>query len=173
MHTTAPEWDVTQWFNTPNPIALADLRGRVVVVLAFQMLCPGCVSRAIPQMLAVRQTFAPDDVAVIGLHTVFEHHDGMGPASLKAFLHEYRVTFPVGIDRADPAGGSMPVTMARYAMGGTPTVLVIDREGLLIEQAFGHLSDLRLGTSVAGALMANGKLGTASIDVEDVMCRAS
>src|SRR5690606_20270412 len=39
----APELQVSRWFNTPAPLSLAALRGRVVVVEAFQMLCPGCV----------------------------------------------------------------------------------------------------------------------------------
>src|SRR3546814_10131498 len=42
---TAPELDVVRWFNSA-PLTLAGLRGRVVVIGAFQMLCPGCVSRS-------------------------------------------------------------------------------------------------------------------------------
>lgn len=148
MNIPAPEWDVVQWFNTAEPIALADLRGRVVVVLAFQMLCPGCVAQAIPQMVEVAKTFASADVAVIGLHTVFEHHAGMGQASLAAFLHEYRVGFPVGIDR--PGGDCpIPATMERYAMRGTPTCLLIDRAGNLAHQQFGHFPDMQLGARIA------------------------
>ena len=44
-----PEWDIAQWFNTDRPLRLADLRGQVVLVHAFQMLCPGCVMHAMPQ----------------------------------------------------------------------------------------------------------------------------
>ena len=29
---TMPEWDVAQWFNTQQPISLADLRGQVVLI---------------------------------------------------------------------------------------------------------------------------------------------
>lgn len=45
-----------------------------------------------------------------GLHTVFEHHEGMQPVSLQAFLHEFRVTHPVGVDAATP-GKRIPATM--------------------------------------------------------------
>ena len=45
----APECDVTQWFNTESALSLSALRGNVIVLHAFQMLCPGCVARAIPQ----------------------------------------------------------------------------------------------------------------------------
>jgi len=40
----APPLQVAQWFNTPAPLSLEALRGKVVVLEAFQMLCPGCVS---------------------------------------------------------------------------------------------------------------------------------
>ena len=40
----APELSVSQWFNTDEDITLLGLRGKVVVIEAFQMLCPGCVT---------------------------------------------------------------------------------------------------------------------------------
>jgi hypothetical protein len=99
-----------------------------------------------------RQTFAEEDVAVIGLHTVFEHHEAQGsPAALSAFLHEYRIGFPVGIDAKDPAAG-LPKTMQAYAMQGTPTTLLFDRGGHLRLKKFGHLDDMRLGAAVASIL---------------------
>ncbi len=52
-----------------------------------------------PQAKRVAETFDDQDVVVIGLHTVFEHHSAQGTRdALAAFLHEYRITFPVGID---------------------------------------------------------------------------
>lgn len=49
-----PEWQVSTWLNTPEPIALESLRGRVVLLHAFQMLCPGCVAHGLPQTERVR-----------------------------------------------------------------------------------------------------------------------
>lgn len=100
----APTLDVMRWFNTPRPRALADLRGRVVVLHAFQMLYPGCVQGGLPQAQRISRLFPAEEVAVIGLHTVFEHHAAMTPVSLEAFIHEYRLTFPIGIDRLRRTG---------------------------------------------------------------------
>ena len=145
--TTAPELEVTRWFNTETSPSLAGLRGEVVVIEAFQMLCPGCVSHGIPQAQRIQQNFG-DDVALLGLHTVFEHHEAMTPVSLEAFLHEYKITFPVGVDAHTP-GESTPVTMGRYRLRGTPSLVVIDRGGRLRVNAFGHVEDLPLGTALA------------------------
>lgn len=140
-------WHTDAWLNTSTPLSLDALRGRVVVVLAFQMLCPGCVSHALPLAARVDRLFPRERVAVIGLHTVFEHHDAMTPVALAAFLHEYRIPFPVGIDRAGNAG-PIPATMRAYSMRGTPTWLVFDRDGRLRSQWFGDVDPLRLGSEI-------------------------
>lgn len=148
----APAWQTTAWLNTKQPLELARLRGKVVVLHAFQMLCPGCVANAIPQAKRVVAMFADAPLAVIGLHTVFEHHAVMGPDALQAFLHEYRVHFPVGIDAPGPEGDPIPRTMRAYAMQGTPTTVLIDARGRLRRQVFGAYDDLRLGADI-GALL--------------------
>lgn len=146
---SAPELDVIEWLNTPEPIHLADLSGKVVVMEAFQMLCPGCAQVGLPQLARVREQFAPGDVAVLGLHTVFEHHEAQGPrAALEAFLHEYRYAFPVGIDRPSEEGRGPPRTMQAYGMQGTPTLVLLDRQGRLRKQVFGHVPDLALGAEI-------------------------
>ncbi|TCK26809.1 redoxin domain-containing protein [Pseudonocardia endophytica] len=142
----APAWRVAQWFNS-DPLTLDDLRGRVVLVEAFQMLCPGCVRYGLPQADHISRVFG-DDLAVIGLHTVFEHHDAMTPTSLAAFLAQYRVRFPVGVDAHEPPDPE-PVTFGTYAMQGTPTTLLIDRDGILRGQQMGAIDDMVLAAAVA------------------------
>lgn len=149
----APEWRTTRWFGTDAPISLARLRGQVVVLHAFQMLCPGCVARGIPQAQRVAEVFAAAPVAVVGLHTVFEHHDVMTPAALEMFLHEYRIRFPVGVDEPGEDGDPIPRTMRAYALRGTPSTVLIDAEGRIRQQMFGAHDDLVLGAQI-GLLLA-------------------
>ena len=152
----APEWIVSQWLNSNIDITLASLRGRVVAVGAFQMLCPGCVSELIPQMRKAHTMFKGSDLSIIGLHTVFEHHAAMEPVSLKAFLHENRITFPVGVDKPSLPDHPIPQTMQLYGMQGTPTMLLIDRKGNLRRMGFGHLDDMQLGAEIMALLGENG-----------------
>jgi peroxiredoxin len=144
----APELQVSQWFNTEAAPTLHGLRGKVVVLHAFQMLCPGCVQHGLPQAKRVHQLFSDADIAVLGLHTVFEHHAAMTPVSLEAFIHEYRLTFPIGVDAAGDASG-VPRTMHAYAMRGTPTLILIDRAGRVRHHGFGQEDDMRVGAHVA------------------------
>ena len=143
----APELAVARWFNTDANPTLVDLRGEVVVIEAFQMLCPGCVSHGLPQAERIQHAFG-DAVTVLGLHTVFEHHEAMTPTSLEAFLHEYRITFPVGVDAHAP-GVALPVTMGRYQLRGTPSLVAVDRAGRIRLNAFGQIGDLTVGATLA------------------------
>jgi peroxiredoxin len=147
----APELAVSQWFNTQLPLTLAALRGRVVLLHAFQMLCPGCVSHGTPQAEKAHRMFRNTDLTVIGLHTVFEHHAAMTPVSLNAFIHEYRLTFPIGVDQPGE-GVPIPVTMQRYQMKGTPTSILIGRDGTIRHHGFGQEDGLALGM-IIGTLL--------------------
>jgi hypothetical protein len=148
----APELQISHWLNADSPITLAGLRGRVVVLHAFQMLCPGCVLHGLPQAAKISETFPDADVAVIGLHTVFEHHAVMGVEALKAFVHEYRIGFPVGVDQAG-VGSDIPLTMQAYSMQGTPSLALIDRQGIVRLHRFGRMDDMHLGALIGQLVM--------------------
>ena len=141
-----------EWLNTDQPLSLDSFRGRVLAVEVFQMLCPGCVSHGLPQAMRLASTFPPDKLAVVGLHSVFEHHAAMTPVALRAFLHEYRIRFPVAVDQ--PGGeGPLPRTMAEWQLEGTPTLVLFDRSGQMRARHFGQVSDLALGAQIMGLLL--------------------
>lgn len=152
----APPWTTLEWFNAGAALQPTDLRGKVVVLHAFQMLCPACVHHSLPQAQRARAHFAPEDVAVVGLHTVFEHHAAMTPVSLRAFLHENRTAYPVGVDApgADP-NDPIPLTMRAYTMRGTPSIVLIDRNGDLRLHSFGAVDDLVIGAAIAALMVEN------------------
>ncbi len=150
--TPYPHWSVSQWFNTTAALRLEDLKGRVVVVSAFQMLCPGCVAHSIPQLKKLHELSRHLPLTVIGLHTVFEHHAAMQPHALEVFIHEYRLTFPIGVDAASQGSEPIPQTMRAWQLRGTPSTLVFGPDGALRLHEFGAIDDLTLGT-VIGQLL--------------------
>lgn len=151
LYELAPTLDVSEWLNTPEPLSLDELKGKVVVLHAFQMLCPGCVTSGVPQASAMHELYTNDDLQVVGLHTVFENHAVMSPDALRVFLKEYRVTFPVAVDKA-PDTGAIPMTMGKYQMRGTPTLVVLDKLGRMRLHHFGQISDMQIGSIVGGLL---------------------
>ena len=144
----APPLQISDWFNTPHPLSLDALRGKVVVLHAFQMLCPGCVQFGTPQAQRVHDYFSRNDVAVIGLHSVFEHHEAMSPAALESFIREHRLTFPIGVDVPNGTNG-IPLTMRSLGLDGTPSLVLIDRTGRIRMKRLGDVPDLELGAAIA------------------------
>lgn len=144
-----PELAVSHWFNTRQPLSLPGLRGKSGWIHALQLLGPGCGSDAIPQLRRVEKIFGHNQ-QIIGLHTVFEHHAVMSPVTLEAFLQEYRITTPVGIDLAG-ASADVPLTMQRYGFRGTPSSVLIGRDGSIIQGTFGVEDDIALGARIAKA----------------------
>jgi len=147
----AEQWHISDWFNTDKPITLESLKGKVVAIHAFQMLCPGCVSHGLPQATKMHQLFKDKGLAVIGLHSVFEHHETMNKTALNAFIHEYKLSFPIGIDAAS-IQGPIPQTMELYNMSGTPSVVLIDKSGFIRLHHFGRLDDMFIGEQIGKLL---------------------
>lgn len=152
QYPLAPDLQVSGWLNSQQPLLLSSLKGKVVVIHAFQMLCPGCVSHGLPQTKMIHERFASLDLQVLGLHSVFEHHSVMNKAALEAFVSEYRIAFPVAIDQPSKTG-PIPLTMNNYRLEGTPSLILIDRNGGLRLKHFGRLDDLMVGKLI-GELLA-------------------
>lgn len=142
-----PELAVARWFNADaaQP-TLADSKGKVIVLGAFQMHCPGSARHLLPQLARLHAQFQGDEVAVVGLHTVFEKQDEQTPAKLEEFLEDNHFHFPVAIDKQK--GGPLPETMDAYELQGTPTLLIFDRQGRLRRHYLGQVDDIRVAAEV-------------------------
>lgn len=62
-YTEAPEIVASNWLNTERPLSLREMRGKVVMLHAFQMLCPGCLVQGTPQ--AAAECFADEPFRAI------------------------------------------------------------------------------------------------------------
>ena len=76
----------------------------------------------------------------------------MTKQALKVFVHEYRLGFPIGIDIAAESG-SIPRTMDKYQLQGTPSLVLIDQSGRIRLKHLGQLSDMQVGNAI-GQLLA-------------------
>ncbi len=146
-----PELIASDWLNAPEPKPLKSLKGRVVVLTAFQTHCPGSLKHGLPQAERVAQGFTGDEVVVIGLNTAFEQPEKQTSDKLADFLTEHGLSFPVAKDTVN--GGDIPKTMAAYEIQGTPTTLIFDRQGRLRRHYLGRVDDIRLAAEVMAFCM--------------------
>lgn len=144
------ELEVSEWLNHEG-LTPEDLRGKVVLIEVFQMLCPGCVNHSIPQAVKIHRKVDDSQLQVIGLHSVFEHHEVMTPQALKVFLDEFGVKFPVAVDKPRE-GQRIPSTMKKYRLEGTPSTILVDRKGRIRQVQFGQMDDFVLGLLIGSLL---------------------
>ncbi len=146
-----PELKASAWINSDEPRPLASLKGRVVVVTAFQMHCPGSLKHGLPQAARMAEGFSDDEVVVMGLNTAFEEPEKQTADQLAVFAGTQGLGFPIAKDEVN--GGEVPETMAAYEIQGTPTTLIFDRQGRLRRHYLGRVDDVRLAAEVMAFCM--------------------
>ena len=104
--------------------SLEDYRGRIVLLNFWGTWCPPC-RREIPELVAVDDSFPPEDLAVIGVAV-----DSGSPEEIRAFLQEFGADYPVWIS----SGGK---ALASFDAAGYPFTLLIDRRGVIRRQYLG------------------------------------
>ncbi|MCA9704747.1 MAG: redoxin domain-containing protein [Myxococcales bacterium] len=147
----APPLSMAHWLNTDGPLDLRGMEGRVVVLCAFRMDCRESLRHGLPQAARIREAFDPRDVEVIGMHPVLDQPQAMGALTLASFLLEYDVRIPVGLDArtGSAANDSVLTTMESYGITGTPSLVIIDRQGCLRAHVLGHPADMLVGATIA------------------------
>ena len=92
----APGWELATWFNS-KPLALEDLRGKVVLVRWFMSPeCPFCSATA-PSLNVLDDRYRERGLVVLG----FYHHKRPEPLeadAVKGYLEHFKFRFPVAVD---------------------------------------------------------------------------
>ena len=116
----APEFrGVTQWINS-DPLTMAKLRGKVVLLHFWTNGCYNCVNNY-PHYKAWQERYADKDVVIVGVHTPETpgEHD---VERIKAQAAKHGLKFPIAVDND---GSNWKAWNNRY----WPTVYVVDRRG--------------------------------------------
>ncbi|WP_435738126.1 NHL domain-containing thioredoxin family protein [Cellulosimicrobium sp. PMB13] len=117
------------WLNTGGKdVALADLRGKVVILDFWTFCCINCL-HVLDELRELEEAHR-DELVIIGVHSPkFEHE--ADPEALAAAVERYEVHHPV-LD--DPE----LVTWSAYTARAWPTLVVIDPEGYVVAQMAGE-----------------------------------
>ncbi|MFD5912401.1 thioredoxin-like domain-containing protein [Streptomyces massasporeus] len=117
------------WLNTGGkPYALADLRGRIVVLDFWTFCCINCL-HVLDELRELEEKHR-DTVVVIGVHSPKFVHEAEHRAVVDA-VERYGVEHPV-LDDPELA------TWKQYAVRAWPTLVVIDPEGYVVAQHAGE-----------------------------------
>lgn len=132
----APAWEVTDWIGSP-PLALAALKGRVVLVRWFMSTdCPYCTATA-PALNHLDRTYRDRGLVVVGLYH-HKHAEPLDVAKVRAWSQDFGFRFPVAVDRDWRtlrkwwlAAGPRPFTSVTFLIDGHGIIRRIHPGGTL------------------------------------------
>ncbi|MTV18349.1 MULTISPECIES: thioredoxin family protein [Bradyrhizobium] len=143
---TAPEFvGISNWFNS-QPLRLADLRGKVVLVDFWTYGCVNCVN-TLPHVTQLYSKYRERGLVVIGVHTPefpFEH----SASNVQAALKRHGILYPVAQDNNSQ-------TWNAYRNQYWPAQYVIDQNGKIVFQHAGEGQYDEIDRTVARLLNAN------------------
>ena len=141
----APELrGITARFNTGGePLTLASLRGRVVLLDFWTYSCVNCL-RTIPELTALDARYRADGLTVLGVHTP-EFAFEADPGNVGRAVRELGIRYPVVLDPGF-------ATWDAYRNVYWPTTYLIDRDGRVRDLHVGEGDDARTEEIVRRAL---------------------
>ena len=127
--TPAPEIaGIAQWINS-NPLTVAELKGKVVLVDFWTYSCVNCI-RTLPYLQRWHERYHDAGLVVIGVHAPEFPFEGK-PANVAAAVRKFKITYPVALDNDF-------VTWNAYHNEYWPAHYLIDRNGQVVETHYGE-----------------------------------
>jgi DNA-binding beta-propeller fold protein YncE len=128
LRVPAPSLDGGEWVNVEKPLALADLRGRFVLLDFWTYCCINCM-HVLPELKQLEHAF-PNELVVIGVHSAKFEGEQVTENIREAALR-YEIEHPVVND------AEMTI-WRRYGARSWPTLVLIDPAGDVVWAASGE-----------------------------------
>ncbi|MHB1145005.1 MAG: peroxiredoxin family protein [Thiobacillus sp.] len=115
-----------------KPIALADLRGKVVLVNFWATSCPGCI-KEMPGMIETYKQYKDRGFEIVAVAMSYDP-----PNYVQSFVKTRQLPFPVALD----VDGAHARAFGNVQL--TPTSFIIGKDGSILEQKLGELDFVKL-----------------------------
>ena len=138
-----PAPDFTLVDATGSPVKLSGLKGKVVLLDFWATWCTGCKVE-IPWYMEFENKYGKDGLAAIGVSM-----DDDGWKSVKPFLQEHKLNYPVVI-------GTQEVANEYGGLPSLPMTLLIDRRGNIAESHAGMVNKDEFEKKIKALLHSRG-----------------
>ena len=136
----APEIELDYWIDgdgKPTSFSVHEQRGKWVFLKCFQDWCPGCHSSGFPTLQKFSEAYhGHPKVAIAAIQTVFEGFGSNVQDDVRKNQLRYELPVPMGHDAGDPDGDHRSSVMRDYRTGGTPWLILINPEGVVVFNDF-------------------------------------
>lgn len=127
-------------------IKLSSFRGKVVLLDFWATWCTGC-KKEIPWYVEFQDKYKKEGLSAIGVSL-----DDDGWKSVKPFLQEHRINYPIVIGDWDTMGKS-------FSFNAMPATLLIDRDGKVAELHVGMVDKAAFEADIRTLLKESAKRG--------------
>ncbi|HXU37650.1 MAG TPA: thioredoxin-like domain-containing protein [Blastocatellia bacterium] len=136
----APEFpEGMEWLNTDRPMAIRQLRGKVVLLDFWTFCCINCM-HVIPELRKLERKY-PNELVVIGVHSA-KFAAERGTENIRQAILRYEIEHPVVNDH------DMKI-WSEYTVNAWPTLMLIDPAGKIVGRLSGEDVYDRMDSAIA------------------------
>jgi thiol-disulfide isomerase/thioredoxin len=140
---TAPEiQNIETWINS-KPLALRNMRGKIVLLDFWNYHCSSC-TRTIPTLKKWHAKYKDKGLEIVSIHVPFLGV-GRSPEVVASNIEWYDIKYPVALDNKF-------TTYSSYHIRSIPSIFVIDQDGKIIYGEEGSISYGRTENTIRKAL---------------------
>jgi thiol-disulfide isomerase/thioredoxin len=146
VQATAPNFTgINKWFNS-EPLNIADLRGKVVLVNFWTYGCVNCVN-TLPHVTELYAKYKDRGLVIVGVHTPEFPFERSAP-NVQTALKRHGITYPVAQDNNSQ-------TWNAYRNQYWPAQYIVDQTGKIVFQHAGEGQYGEIDRTIARLLNAN------------------
>jgi cytochrome c biogenesis protein CcmG/thiol:disulfide interchange protein DsbE len=134
----APAFSLTTFDG--QALALAELRGKIVIVNFWASWCGPCREEA-PALQSIWERYQDQDVLVVGVAYADSENGSL------AFIEEFGLTYPNGADLGTRISDD-------YNIKGVPETFIIDQDGNIAEFIYAQVTEAQLSRSIERLMQA-------------------
>ena len=143
----APPLTTAEWLG-PKPQPLSALRGHTVLLFFWAHWCPDCKAM-VPALASIEKTYSPQGLVLVGPTKLYGYAAGGAPAAPKEekqYIERVRGQYYSSLSAMPvPVSGA---NFAAYGASTTPTIVLIDGQGIVRLYHPGALTETEMATGI-------------------------
>ena len=127
INTPAPDWAIDEWINS-EPLSLAELDGKVILIRWWLETCPYCIASA-PALNEFYEEYSDKGLVVIGMYHPKPFGREVSLEEVREFVQAKEFEFPIAVD--EDWSMLRKYWLDSHSRAFTSVSFIIDRKGFI------------------------------------------